>query len=1139
MSKKNKQQIKFEADISGLKKGIKEGEESIRSLTKELKLNQEQLKGNKDNIDLLSTRVKTLQEQYDKQTKIVEQCNEAYEKAKEELGENSEEAKKWKDKLVEAEAKQQKIKNALDETNKQLKEQSSKLIENGKKWQENGEKIVTVGEKIKTVGNHLSVVSAGITAIAATAIKASMDYESAFAGVEKTVDATEEQFKELNKGILEMSTRIPASANEIAKVAEAAGQLGIETNNILGFSEAMIGLGESTNLSADEAATQLARFANIMQMSQKDFGKLGSTIVDLGNNFATTEAEIVDMAMRLAGAGKQVGLSEGQVMGLSAALSSVGVEAEMGGSAISKAMIKMQNAVETGGGKLNTVLEKTGMTLRDLQLLSSNKSKDFKALANSIGMTSTELNQLITAGANLQDFARVAGMSAEEFKKAWKNDAAGALTAFIQGLGHAEDKGESAITMLTEMGLTEVRLRDALLRAANAGELFNNAISTGTKAWKENTALSKEVNKRYKTTESQMKMLKNEATKLAIEFGNELTPSLRQLIKDAKPILNNISDAIKKFSQLDEKTKKNIISIGAFVVALGPITKTLGGITTTTGKTITSLGKLSQALGNVATGSTSTDKSVKALTGVIEGLTSPVGIATLAVTALVGAYAVGQIHIAEMTEETRRLRKEINEESNARQELINTVNEQQDSTLLEMKNVSSLVEELDRLVDENGKVKDGYKDRVNFILNELNQALGTEYKVTGDVIDQYKDLKKSVEDLIRTKQIEAIMNAEQEKYDNAIENKSAAYERLKKAESDVLEVQKQISDWESKNGKEDNSFMGKLKRGFSVQTKDLQELDNLKIKLKETQETLNRANEEYQNYFDDVATGEKNLTILLSENVEEQNKLIEEKIMSHQSASKDIAESTKATIDNYLYDLNMYKQYKDEALAKQDETAALQYQKQIENNQKNLAEHARNLSAMISTTENMTPSQVEAWKLLATQSFDVYAKVLSELDDETIRKIQDATGEVINDDELAEAFSNLGKEGIDGFKKNNFNQVGKSAAEDIASGMTSRSDLFSTVSRIISSKLKIVASVSTEGSANGHADGLAYVPHDNYIARLHEGERVLTKRENQDYTRSITNNSQSVVVNIYPQTMTEQEMVKVSNYIERKWGKQS
>ena len=101
-------------------------------------------------------------------------------------------------------------------------------------------------------------------------------------------------------------------------------------------------------------------------------------------------------------------------------------------------------------------------------------------------------------------------MSAEEFKKAWKNDAAGALTAFIQGLGHAEDKGESAITMLTEMGLTEVRLRDALLRAANAGELFNNAISTGTKAWKENTALSKEVNKRYKTTESQMKMLKND-----------------------------------------------------------------------------------------------------------------------------------------------------------------------------------------------------------------------------------------------------------------------------------------------------------------------------------------------------------------------------------------------------------------------------------------------------------------------------------------------------------------------------------------------------------------------------------------------------------------------------------------------------
>ncbi len=1137
MTKKNKQQIKFEADITGLKKEIAEGKGSIRSLTQELKLNQEQLKGNKDNIDLLETRVKALQEQYDKQTKVVEQTNEAYEKAVEMLGENSKEASDWKDKLVKAKTEQQKIKNALDETNKELKIQSDRLITTGKKWQETGEHITKLGDKINSVGNKLSVISAGAAGVAVTALKASIDYESAFAGVEKTVDATNEQLAQMKTEILDMSTRMPATASEIAGVAEAAGQLGIQTDNILGFSEAMIGLGESTNLTSDEAATQLARFANIMQMSQKDFDRLGSTIVDLGNNFATTEADIVDMAMRLAGAGKQVGLTEGQVLGLSAALSSVGIEAEMGGSAISKAMVKMQNAVEMGGDRLNDILNQTGMSLRDLQLLSANNSKDFKKLADNIGMTSTELNQFITAGANLEDFARVSGMTAEEFKKAWKEDAAGALSAFIQGLGNAEDKGESAITMLTEMGLTEVRLRDSLLRAANAGDLFNTAITTGTKAWKENTALTKEVDKRYKTTESQMKMLKNEATKLAVEFGNELAPSLRQILKDAKPLLKTISDAIKSFSQLDDKTKQNIIRMGALVVALGPTTKAVGGLTSALGSGIKGIGNFSEAIGNMRTGTTSTNKEVSTLASVVGGLSSPLGIATIGVTALAGAWAVGKMHEQEITEETRKLRKEIDLEADSRKELIDTLTNQQNATLSEMKNLSDLVDELDTLVDENGKVKEGYKDRANFILNELNHAMGTEYELIGDTVQGYQDLKKSVEDVIRAKQIEAVLNAEQSKYDNAWSKKSEAYEKLAKAQKDIVNTEKEIAEWEKKNGQVDNSFWGKLKRGFTTNTNELTKLENLKTKLNEQRETLKRADEEYNNYLNDVATGERNLTILLGEDIDAQNKLIEEKTMAHQNASDNIAETTKMTIENYLYDLQMYKKYKDEALKKQDEASAEYYQKQIESNNRNLEEHARSLAGLISKTKEMTPEEVSAWKELATQSSDIYANVLSELPPTTVRKIQEATGKVVSDETLETAFKNLGRESIDSFSQNDFEGMGKSAIERLANGTWSGRGFLQSTARRLSEQLKLTPSVSSANS--GNADGLAYVPFNNYVARLHEGERVLTKKENQDYSRNINNNSQNVVVNIYPQTMTEQEMIKVSNFIEREWGRRS
>lgn len=1133
MAKKNKQQIKFEADITGLKKGIKEGEESIRSLTKELKLNQEQLKGSKDNTDLLTTKLKTLQEQYDKQTKVVEQSNEAYQKAVEMLGENSEEARKWKDRIVEAETKQQKIKNAIDETNKELKIQTDRLITNGKKWEETGEHITKLGDKINSLGNKLSIVSAGTATIATVALKASIDYESAFAGVEKTVDATDEQLAKLKTGILDMSTRMPAAATEIAGVAEAAGQLGIQTDNILGFSEAMIGLGESTNLTSTEAATQLARFANIMQMSQEDFDRLGSSIVDLGNNFATTEADIVNMAMRLAGAGKQVGLSEGQVLGLSAALSSVGVEAEMGGSAISKAMVKMQNAVEMGGEKLNTILDKTGMSLRDLELLSANDSKHFKKLADSIGMTSTELNQFVTAGANLEDFAKVAGMSAEEFKKAWKEDAAGALTSFIKGLGDAESKGESAITMLTEMGLTEVRLRDSLLRAANAGDLFNSAIETGTKAWKENTALSNEVNKRYKTTESQLKMLKNEATKTAIEFGNELAPSLRQVLKDVKPLLKNISDAVKKFSQLDDKTKQNVIRLGALVVALGPTTKAVGGLTSALGTGIKGVGNFAQAIGNLKNGTNEGSEGVKTLTSLIGKVATPTGIATIAVTSLTAAFAAYIYQSHESSRAAGKVLEDTQKQVDAQNELAKSYDDSKNAVFAEMDNISKLVGELDTLVDTNGKVKEGYENRVDFILNQLNNALGTEYSRTGDLIEKYDELKKSIEEVIVKKKISALMDAEQGKYDEAIKKKAESYQAIIDRTKELSEAQEKLN--QAEKDYEDNKYT--MLPG--VRTYYINQLDNARKTVENTQKALDESINSYDTYLKWIREYESDLVITEQGTTEEVNDLIMRRTTAYQKATDDVAGTIQQQISNQLYDLNITKQHLDESIRIKDESAQKECKIQKDAQEIQLKNLAQNLAAMVSETQGMTPAQVQAWKDLSEQSVDVYAYGLSGLPDETIKKIQDATGRVVSDEQLAAAFQRLGKEGIDGFQKNNFEQTGQEVAQSIANGMNSKLGLFSSLSQRISERLKIVASVSATSANSGHADGLAYVPHNNYIARLHEGERVLTKRENQDYTRNINNNSQNVVVNIYPQTMTEQEMIKVSNFIEREWGRRS
>lgn len=347
-------------------------------------------------------------------------------------------------------------------------------------------------------GTLTAIASAGtaLAGLGGAAFKVGMDFESAFAGVKKTVDATPEQLEQIRTSLLNLSKQIPLTATEIAGIAEAAGQLGIKTENIEKFTRVMADMGVATNLTSDEAATSLARLANITGMSQDNFDRLGSVIVALGNNLATTESEIVEMGLRLAGAGKQIGLSESQIMSFAGALSSVGIEAEAGGSAFSTLMVNMQLACETGSDKL-------------------------------------------------QDFASVAGMSADEFKEAFEKDASEAILTFVQGLATCDEKGMSAVKVLDDMGIKEIRLRDALLRASGASDVFSESLRIGTDAWEENNALTKEAEQRYETTESKIILLKNSLSALGTELYDSVDTPIRTVIDSATSMVEQLTKAFK------------------------------------------------------------------------------------------------------------------------------------------------------------------------------------------------------------------------------------------------------------------------------------------------------------------------------------------------------------------------------------------------------------------------------------------------------------------------------------------------------------------------------------------------------------------------------------------------------------------
>lgn len=395
-----------------------------------------------------------------------------------------------------------------------------------------GKDMIKTGETLnKTV--TMPIIAAGFAAT-----KMAISWEDAFADVKKTFPGTEAELSKFNDTIIDMSKQIPVAAEELAAIAAEGGQLGIQAQNLAKFTRTVADLKVATNL-GDEGASQMAKFANIVGMSQDNFDRLGSVIVELGNNTATTEADIMNMAMRLAGAGSTIGMTESQILGVSAALSSVGIEAQAGGSAMSKVMIDIAQQVELGGDKL-------------------------------------------------KDYAQVCGITADQFSKMFKDDPTAVLGKFIQGLGSAESQGKSTIGILDNLDLTETRIRDTLLRAAGASDIFTDAIDMGSRAWDENSALAEEAAAKYDTTAGQLQILKNTLRDVGKSFGSSLLPSFKEGVSKAKEFADRIS-------KLDDGTKQNIIKVALALASLGPGLIVVGKLTRGVSKGINAFVKFGKA----------------------------------------------------------------------------------------------------------------------------------------------------------------------------------------------------------------------------------------------------------------------------------------------------------------------------------------------------------------------------------------------------------------------------------------------------------------------------------------------------------------------------------------------------------------
>lgn len=378
---------------------------------------------------------------------------------------------------------------------KETGEYTPEVDENTKALQTNADqavKSVDVWQRFKDILGFAKDAVVKVKDAVMDSINAYIDYEAAFTGVEKTVDGSQRQLERLNDQIKEMSSTMPFAAKDIATIASLAGQLGVGVNDIRDFTEVMLGLGTATNLTAEDASTMLAQFQNVTGFETDKIKNIASVIVDLGNNSATTERDIMEMAQRFASAGTLAGLSAPEILGMSAALSSVGIGAEAGGTSLSKLTQNIQKAVET-------------------------ESKD------------------------LEQFARVAGVSAKQFAKAWKESPVEAINMFISGLHETYEEGDPVLELLDNVGFGEVRLRNATQALASSEKGLAYYVDMANNAFGDTVAYDTEVGRFLETTQSNVQILKNNFELLKIQLGEALAPAFDDLVSGAGTFVEKLS----------------------------------------------------------------------------------------------------------------------------------------------------------------------------------------------------------------------------------------------------------------------------------------------------------------------------------------------------------------------------------------------------------------------------------------------------------------------------------------------------------------------------------------------------------------------------------------------------------------------
>ena len=867
--------------------------------------------------------------------------------------------------------------------------------------------------------------------------------EENYRSLQREIANTENKLKTLQSQSSKWTTAgkaIEEFGNKITKVSDKVDKLGNTLTTSL--TVPIVGLGTAAVVTGNNFEAQMSRVQAIAGATGEELDKLTEQAMQLGAETSFSATQVAEGMENLASAG----FTTEEIM---------------------EAMPGLLDLAASSGADLATSSEIAASAIRGFGLEASEAGHVADVFAEAAAKTNAQTEDMGEAMKYIAPVANTMGLSIEEVAAAIgimsdagiKGEQAGttlrgALTRLTKPtdkmIGVMEELGisfydnEGKMKSLTEMiemlqdatkDLTDEQEQNALTTLFGTESLSGmvSLINRGsddlddmTKSFKKADGAAEDMaDTMLDNTAGSLESLSGAIESAGIAIQKALSPEIRKLSEW-------IQDLVNDFNNLSEEEQLNIIKTVALVAGIGPLIKILGTAGKTIGTVTTGIGTFSQAIGVAIGKTTSQVSAVNKLANAFKFLTSPMGIV---LTAMAGAVGIGLI----LADEQDAYLNAINASTKQMQETMKTqeeFREQQDevlnNTMTEMDNVSKLSDELQTLVDKNGQVKKSYEGRVSYILNELNGALGTEYKLNGNIVESYDEIVDSIDELIQKQRISAILENEKAKHDKAREEQTDAYNDMIAKEQELADAKQKVVEAQENLKNADDRYFATSTLNYQNQLKYAQDVQ------KQAEQNLQNSKNVYKTYLDDIATYENDYEIALSGNTEKINELINSRTYTYQAASGDLGETINHNIQQVQYEVEQYKLAREEDLKNQDEVNAEKNQKQIEAGEKQLANLAQQLISMTSTTEELTPQQIEAWKNLATNSYDIYKKTLENMDSTVAKEIEDITGVIVNDKTVKDATTELAKDAEEGFNDNvDGAEWGSDLTREMSSSMTS------------------------------------------------------------------------------------------------------